>query len=122
MERSLSAGRDPRLPAGIWISVLRLEQQDAQDLAFRHLRNAHRHRPHDGNVSFFAGDDCPQRGGVWAGAVSRKGQTDHFKSADSCFIRSHNRFCSLPKLPLRKAVTIISPKREWARHASGPDP
>src|SRR6267378_5234895 len=76
MERSLSAGGNPCLPAGIWISVLYLEQQDAQNLALRDMRNAPRDRRRDGNVSFCAGYDRPQRGRVRAGAVSPKGTTD----------------------------------------------
>src|SRR5439155_20742884 len=64
MERFLTAGRNPCLPAGIWISVLYLEQQDEQNLSARCMRNALPHRRRDENVSFFAGYYCPQRGRV----------------------------------------------------------
>ena len=77
MERFLTAGRNPCLPAGIWISVLYLEQQDAQNLAARGMRNAPPHRRRDGNVSFFAGYDCPQRGRVRSWLFSPKGTTDY---------------------------------------------
>src|SRR5438874_1355679 len=52
MEGFLTAGRNPCLPAGIWISVLYLEQQDAQNLALRGMRNAPPHRRRDGMYLF----------------------------------------------------------------------
>ena len=66
MERFLTAGRNPCLPAGIWISVLYLEQQDAQNLAARGMRNAPPHLRRDGNVSFFPDYDYPERGRIRA--------------------------------------------------------
>ena len=76
MEISVPSGLNINLPAGIWISVFYLEQQDEKNLALRRMRNAHCHRRHDGTVSFFVGYDRPQRGGVRAGAVSPRGKTD----------------------------------------------
>src|SRR6516162_8560846 len=83
MERSFSAGWNPCLPAGVWISVFHLEQEDSKDLALRRMRNAHRHWPNDGNASLFPCHDRPQCGRLRARAVSRRGKTDQLTTSES---------------------------------------
>src|SRR3954447_594961 len=86
MELPVPFGGNISLPARIWISVLDLEQADSQDLGPQHMRNAHRHRPDDGNVSFFPDHDRAQCGGVRVGIVSRGGERHQFTTSNGYLV------------------------------------
>src|SRR5437773_4298345 len=86
MELPVSFCGNINLPARIWLSVLDLEQADSKDLGPQHMRNAHRHRPDDGNVSFFPDHDRAQCRSVRVGIVSFRGKTEQFTTSNGYLV------------------------------------
>ena len=76
VETHVSSRRHRYLHPGVWLSVLYLQRQNTKDLAPHGMRDARHDRSYDGNVSFFAGYDRPQPGGVRAGFASGAAPSD----------------------------------------------